>query len=65
MAFSRGATLLSPAIVFWVDNQGDSRISAGKSALSGVDWDISVFGIVARPLEFLWSIKLRLPPLEV
>ena len=29
--------------MFQVDPQGDRRVSAGESGVSGVDWDIGVF----------------------
>ena len=52
--------------MFCVDTRADSRVSAGGSGVSGVDWDINgSFGIVAGPLEFLSTFKLRSPPLEV
>ena len=38
------------AIVFWVDALGDSRVSAGESGISGVDWDIGVFLNCGTPL---------------
>ena len=56
---------VTPAIMFWVDTWGDSRVSAGESGISGVDWDIGTFGMVARPLEFLSTFKLRAPPFDL
>ena len=38
---------------------------AKESGVSGVHWDIRSFKLVARPLEFLSSVKWRLPSLEV
>ena len=44
------------AIVLWVNSHGDSRVSAGKSGVFGVDWDIGVFWnggtIPGVPLDF-------------
>ena len=44
------------AILFGVDNRGDSRISAGECGVSGVDLDIGVFQNCGMthgvPLEF-------------
>ena len=52
--------------MFCVDTRADSGVSAGESGVCGVDWDINgSFGMVAGPLEFLSTFKLRLPPLEV
>ena len=42
----------------------DSRVSAKESGVCGVDLDIGAFGLVAQPVEFLSTFKLRLPPLE-
>ena len=56
---------VTPAIVLWVDTRGDSRVSAGESGLSGVNEYVRVCWIVARPMEFLSSFKMREPPLDV
>ena len=56
---------LTPAIMFGVDPRGDCRVSAWESVFSGVIWTSRSFGMVARPLEFLSSFKLRPPHLEV
>ena len=43
-----------------------SVVSVAKEfGVSGVHWDMGVFEMVTRPLEFLSSIKWRPPPLEV
>ena len=52
--------------MFCVDTRADSGVSAGESGVCGVDWDINgSFGMVAGPLEFLSTFKLRSLPLEV
>ena len=56
---------VTPAIVLWVDTRGDSQVSAGESGLSGVNEYVRVCWIVARPMEFLSSFKMREPPLDV
>ena len=45
------------AIVFRVNTRGDSRVIVGESGVSGVDWDIGVFGMVVGPLEFFLTFK--------
>ena len=50
--------------MFSVDPGGDRRVSAWESGVSGVHWDLGYFEMVAPSLEFLSSVKLRLPPLE-
>ena len=73
---SRCHRAVTPAIVFGVDTQHVSRVIAGKSGVSGVDWEGNqvylewigtsrFFGMLARPLEFLSTFKLRSPPREV
>ena len=56
---------LTPAFMSLVDAQGDCRVSAGESGVTGVHWDIRVFWNGGRSVEFLSSVKLRPPPLEV
>ena len=51
--------------MFQVDPQGDRRVSAGESGVSGVDWDIGVFWNGGTTLEFLSRFKLRPTPVEV
>ena len=48
-----------------VDPQGDSRVRAGNQV--SLEWSgtSGPFEIVARPLEFRLSFKLRPPPLEM
>ena len=62
---SRCHSALTFAIVFQIDPWGDRRVNAGESGVSGVNWDIGAFGMVARPVEFLSSVKLRPLPLQV
>ena len=67
MAFFQGATRLShvPSCCESALSVGtDSRVSAKESGVCGVDLDIGAFGLVAQPVEFLSTFKLRLPPLE-
>ena len=42
--FLRCHRAVTPAIVFCVNPPGDCRVSAVKSGVSGVHWDIGVFG---------------------
>ena len=68
MAFFQGATRLShvPSCCESALSVGtDSRVSAKESGVCGVDLDIGAFGLVAQPVEFLSTFKLRLPPLEL
>ena len=53
---SRCHRAVTTAILFGVDNRGDSRISAGECSVSGVDLDIGFFQNCGTthgvPLEF-------------
>ena len=65
MTFSQGATGLShPRTCFELVLGVIIESVAGESGVSGMDLDIRVFGLVARPVEFLSTFKLRPPPLE-
>ena len=50
--------------MFGVNTRGDSRVSAGESGASGVDWEIWFFWSGGNTLEFLSTFKLRPPPLD-
>ena len=66
MAFSRGATGLSHLLSCF-----ESILRVTVESVQGnqvyLEWIgiLGSFGMVAQPLEFLLSFKLRPPPLEV
>lgn len=55
----------TPAIVFGVVPRGDHRVSAGVMCVWSALGHRGSFEMVVRPLEYIYSMKWILPPLEV
>ena len=66
MSFSQGATGLSqlPSCLEWIKGVTVESVQGNPVYLEWT-WTMGSFRIVARPVEFLSTFKLRPPPLEV